>query len=149
MNEKRYYVDTSYDNKGNPVCLVMGRNDAYSAAEILCLCNHEWRAEEEVKDLISIAHANGEEVIYNPKYCDRYYKPIVRSWWKAGFIMLIKLPVTWSVSGIVEIEAETIEEAINSFDATSDDIPLPKGDYVQTSFELISYDEEFIAQYQK
>lgn len=79
MNEKRYYIETSYDDKGNTVCLVMGRNDAYSPAEILCLWNHEWRAEEEVKDLISIAHANGEEVIYNPKHCDRYYKPLVKS----------------------------------------------------------------------
>jgi hypothetical protein len=72
-------MDTSYDDKGNTVCLVMGRNDAYSDAEVLCLFNHEWRAEKEVNDLISIANANGEAVIYNPKYCDRYYKPIVKS----------------------------------------------------------------------
>ena len=37
----------------------------------------------------------------------------------------INLPVTWSVCGIVEIEAPSIEEAIKRFNASIEHIPLP------------------------
>ncbi len=59
---------------------------------------------------------------------------------------LIKLPVTWSVSGIVGIEAPTIEEAVKRFYDTIDEIPLPeiRQIYVDGSFELTSDDPEFI-----
>lgn len=50
-----------------------------------------------------------------------------------------KLPVTWEMCGYVEVEANTIEEAMKTFDETSDDIPLPNdGEYVDSSFRLTS-----------
>lgn len=56
----------------------------------------------------------------------------------------INLPVTWSVCGIVEIEA-----AIKQFNASIEHIPLPQDGqvYVDGSFELTSDDPEFIKCY--
>ena len=36
-----------------------------------------------------------------------------------------KIPVEWSVFGVVEIEADSMEEAVDKFDETINDIPLP------------------------
>lgn len=58
-----------------------------------------------------------------------------------------KLPVTYSVWGYVNVEAETIEDAIQYFKENSDDIELPLDvdtEYVDGSFELSSEDEEYI-----
>lgn len=54
------------------------------------------------------------------------------------------MPVTWSVCGIVEIEA-----AIKQFNASIEHIPLPQDGqvYVDGSFELTSDDPEFIKCY--
>lgn len=38
---------------------------------------------------------------------------------------VFKIPVEWSVYNTVEIEAESMEEAIEIFDKTIDDIVLP------------------------
>lgn len=59
------------------------------------------------------------------------------------------MPVTWSVCGIVEIEASSIEEAIERFHAEIDHIPLPSDGlvYVDGSFELSSSDPDFIKVY--
>lgn len=47
-----------------------------------------------------------------------------------------KIPVEWSVYGVVEIEANSIEEAVNKFDETIDDIPLPdQSEYIDDSFK--------------
>lgn len=47
-----------------------------------------------------------------------------------------KIPVTWEVFGIVEIQAETLDEAINIFDERSDNISLPlSNEYVDASFK--------------
>jgi len=35
------------------------------------------------------------------------------------------IPVTWEVCDIIEIEAESLEEAIKIFDETEDEISLP------------------------
>jgi hypothetical protein len=44
-----------------------------------------------------------------------------------------KIPVFWTMSGIVEIQAESIEEAI----LMADDAPLPEnGEYMECSFEV-------------
>lgn len=61
----------------------------------------------------------------------------------------VKLPVTWSVCGIVEIEASSIEEAVERFNAEIDLIPLPRDGiaYVDGSFELSSSDLDFIKCY--
>lgn len=47
-----------------------------------------------------------------------------------------KIPVEWSVYGVVEIEADSIEEAVDKFDETIDDIPLPdRSEYINDSFK--------------
>lgn len=63
----------------------------------------------------------------------------------------IKLPVTWEICGIVEIEAESIDEAMEKFDEDIDYIPLPihNGEYVDGSFNLTDRDPEFIKLFQK
>lgn len=51
------------------------------------------------------------------------------------------IPVTWSVSGIVEIEATSIEEAIEKFDDSINDIDLPSiFDYIPDSFARGDYE---------
>ena len=45
-----------------------------------------------------------------------------------------KIPVEWAVYGTVEVEANTLEEAIEIFDRTIDEIPLREGDYIDGSF---------------
>ena len=63
--------------------------------------------------------------------------------------MKIKLPVTWEVCGIVEVEANSIEEAIDYFNENCDNIKLPKdGEYVDGSFRLSDNTPEFIKLYQ-
>jgi hypothetical protein len=48
---------------------------------------------------------------------------------------VFKIPVTWESFGVVEIEAETLDEAIAIFDETQDRIPLPyDSEYVDSSF---------------
>jgi hypothetical protein len=55
-----------------------------------------------------------------------------------------KIPVTWEAYGIVEIEAETLDEAIKIFDETEDEISLPTdSEYVDSSFRR-EQDEETI-----
>lgn len=47
-----------------------------------------------------------------------------------------KIPVEWSVYSTVEIEAESLEEAIKIFDETVDDISLPiDPDYMNGTFK--------------
>lgn len=48
---------------------------------------------------------------------------------------IFKIPVEWAVFGVVEIEANSFEEAIEIFDKTNDEIPLPEGDYIDGSFK--------------
>lgn len=46
-----------------------------------------------------------------------------------------KIPVSWEVCGVITVEAETLEEAIEYFDANSDTIDLPiEHDYIDGSF---------------
>lgn len=50
-----------------------------------------------------------------------------------------KIPVEWSVYATVEIEADTLEEAVKIFDKTEDEIPLPTdNDYIDGSFKRCS-----------
>jgi hypothetical protein len=59
-----------------------------------------------------------------------------------------KLPVTWEVSGFVEIEAHSIEQAISFFKKYTEDIELPEEMYyVDGSFRLIDDDVEIIKLY--
>lgn len=58
-----------------------------------------------------------------------------------------KIPVSWEEYGFVEIDANSIEEAIEIFDRQSDDIPLPEGNYVDGSWSREASD--FIKEYNK
>lgn len=48
-----------------------------------------------------------------------------------------RLPVEWSVYSFVEIEAETIKDAVKKFHEVEDDLPLPtEPEYIDGSFKL-------------
>lgn len=54
-----------------------------------------------------------------------------------------KIPVEWAVYATVEIEAETIEEAVKKFDETIDEILLPtEADYIEDTFKRCIQDTE-------
>lgn len=60
---------------------------------------------------------------------------------------IFKLPVEWAVYSTVEVEAETMEEAIKVFHETEEEISLPTDpDYIDGSFKL-SYDDDEIEQF--
>lgn len=59
-----------------------------------------------------------------------------------------KIPVTWESWGIVYTEAETLDQALDIFDKTCDEIPLPEAEYVDGSFyredeESCSFNNQF------
>ena len=48
-----------------------------------------------------------------------------------------EIPVEWAVFATVEIEAESVEEAIKIFNETQDEIPLPTdNEYIDGSFKM-------------
>lgn len=50
-----------------------------------------------------------------------------------------KIPVTWEVCGEVDIEANSLEEAVEIFKEKMDEVPLPSESYyVDGSFRLTS-----------
>lgn len=55
-----------------------------------------------------------------------------------------EIPVYWEMCGVVHIEAETLEEAMEI--ARDDDgvIPLPDGDYIDDSWSLSELDTEVV-----
>ena len=56
-----------------------------------------------------------------------------------------KIPVTWSVCSTVEVEADTLEEAMKIAEDKEGEIPCPVfPDYVDGSWELSHTDAEFI-----
>lgn len=54
----------------------------------------------------------------------------------------MKVTVTWEMCGYVDIEADTMEEAMEKFKKESDYIKLPDGEYVDGSFRLTSENVE-------
>ena len=54
-----------------------------------------------------------------------------------------KIPVSWEVVGMVEIQAPTLEKAIEIV-RTDDSIELPYGEYVDGSFDVTVDDDELI-----
>ena len=54
----------------------------------------------------------------------------------------MKVAVTWEMCGYVDIDADTMEEAMEKFNEESDYIKLPDGVYVDGSFQLSSDDVE-------
>lgn len=62
---------------------------------------------------------------------------------KVKKVKIMKVAVTWEVCGYVDIEAETMEEAMEKFNKDSETIPLPADfEYVDGSFQLSSNDVE-------
>lgn len=60
-----------------------------------------------------------------------------------------KLPVTWEVTGVIEVEAESLEEAIEYFDNNMEHIPLPRDlEYVDGSFNLSCRDISYLELFQ-
>ena len=47
-----------------------------------------------------------------------------------------KIPVTWEKYGMVKVEADTLEEAMEIARDDVGVIPLPEGDYVDGSWQL-------------
>lgn len=62
--------------------------------------------------------------------------------------MKIKLPVTWQVCGTIEVEADSIDDAIENFDPHNEELPDDPS-YVDGSFELSFNDVEAIKLIQK
>lgn len=57
-----------------------------------------------------------------------------------------QIPVTWQMAGVVSIEADTLEEAMN-IAKNDDSVELPSGNYVDASFELSFNDVKYIRQF--
>lgn len=56
---------------------------------------------------------------------------------------IMKVAVTWEMCGYVDIEAKTMEEAMEKFEDEVDHVKLPEnGEYVAGSFQLSSDDVE-------
>lgn len=45
-----------------------------------------------------------------------------------------KIPVVWQMVGKIEIEADTLEDAVQKVHDST--VPLPDGDYLEDSFEV-------------
>ena len=48
----------------------------------------------------------------------------------------MRLAVTWEMAGYVDVEADTLEDAMEKFKKECDYIKLPNGDYVDGSFRF-------------
>ena len=57
-----------------------------------------------------------------------------------------KIPVSWEVAGVVEIQAPTLDQAIE-IAKTDDTIKLPDGEYVCGSFDVTVDDDDLIRNY--
>ncbi len=103
---------------------------------------------------------NGESFVTFKEFCENEFKDedmmkVILSedeftFWKAiqnenVSINTYKLPVTWEVYSTVEIEATSLEEAVEIFKETKDDIVLPTdSDYVDDSFKLSDTDLNYL-----
>lgn len=52
----------------------------------------------------------------------------------------MRLAVTWEMAGYVDVEADTLEDAMKKFNKERDHIKFPNGDYVDGSFRLSTED---------
>lgn len=53
---------------------------------------------------------------------------------------IMRLAVTWEMAGYVDVEADTLEDAMEKFKKECDYIKLPNGNYVDGSFRLSTED---------
>lgn len=57
----------------------------------------------------------------------------------------MKIAVTWEMCGYIDIEADTMESAMEKFNRDCDHIELPSnGEYIDGSFQLNSTDVEIM-----
>lgn len=57
--------------------------------------------------------------------------------------MKFKLAVTYEACGFIEVDADTLEEAMDMVSSDPDNYPLPAtSDYIDGSFALCTYDVE-------
>ena len=56
-----------------------------------------------------------------------------------------KIPVSWEMSGFVEVEAPSLKEAISI--AETNDLALPNGCYVDASWKVDAEDEDFVREF--
>lgn len=62
--------------------------------------------------------------------------------------MKINIPVIWEMCGMVQVEANSLEEAIAEFHRVEDDLPLPESsDYVDGSFVISTEDVDILQAY--
>ena len=54
----------------------------------------------------------------------------------------MKVAVTWEMCGFVDIEADSLEEAMEKFNENERHIRLPMGKYIDGSFRLSTEDVE-------
>ena len=76
MNDKRYFLKTSYEIDGTTHAAVMERKQAYQEPTEIESYTHEWRACKRINELIKQAYTRGEQVIYNPKFSDIFFNTI-------------------------------------------------------------------------
>jgi len=79
MNDKRYFLKTSYETDGTTHASVMERKQAYHETIEIESYAYEWRACKRINELIKQAHTRGEQVIYNPKYIVIYFLILLNS----------------------------------------------------------------------
>lgn len=80
--------------------------------------------EDEIEEYVS------DEITKTTGFCHKGFRSSLDKQKK-----IFKIPVTWEVYSSVEIEATSLDEAIEIFDKTQDDISLPtEPDYVDGSF---------------
>ena len=59
-----------------------------------------------------------------------------------------KIPVSWTMTGTVNIEANTLEEAIEIAEDDEDVIPIPEnGSYLEGSWEVDCTDVDYLRKY--
>lgn len=102
-------------------------------------------------ELMQLKHSNPDE-----------YDKLTMEWEKEGFETALdlilyleegkhckrkfwKIPVTWECHGVIEVEGDTIEDALANFRHHEDEeegYPLPRGRYVDGSFRLSDDNED-------
>ena len=55
-----------------------------------------------------------------------------------------RIPVTWEMCGIVELEGNRLEDVMDKVKHNNDDIGLPEGNYVDGSFDLSNNETEIV-----
>ena len=59
-----------------------------------------------------------------------------------------KIPVNWTMMGMVTVEAETLEEAIEIAKDDEGIIPIPdNGSFMDGSWEVDCFDEDYLRKY--